>query len=580
MLWNGPVLELDHARPRAASARTSSPSRPTSTRWSRTCAASDQARELGDALLDQRLVAGIGNIWKAEALWHARALAVAAARQRRRRGARARPRRGAPADARRARRPAAASARSTGARAGRARAAATPIRSRGQGDDNRIAYWCPGCQRGGGAAAARKRPRRGRARPAPLPLPALLLPRGLLAARGRRRGRRRAPVRVRGARRARAEPSLYEYRPLVRVVRRGAAPSGCGALDDARLALDELGREPAAAIFARAHAGGEPTSDEALLRTIVLAAARRRAEACGGFDWDDEAFDRAYAELERSLFGDAPHLRGRRAARRALARRAGRARRTGLRVRVAAAGELAAHWPEANGLLPAGFGREPDRLCVLELERDAAARTSRAARRAGRARRRGQRAAARDRGAGRRRPGAVRAARLAAARRSARCCRSPRPSRPGEPTRLDSFRARLAARPARAARRAPTRTRSSPRRSTAGSSRCSRPSRSARSSCARRSPRCSAAPTGSGRRRCGRRCCSARPARDRAEQLERLRGLARGETAGAGGCRRGAQGGSSRRSPTATAQRSSPRSTTRSLGVRPRPAGYFAALAS
>src|SRR4029077_12997842 len=41
----------------------------------------------------------------------------------------------------------------------------------------------------------------------------------------------------------------------------------------------------------------------------------------------------------------------------------------GLRLRPAAQGELAAHWPEANGLLPAGFGREPDRLCVLELQR-------------------------------------------------------------------------------------------------------------------------------------------------------------------------------------------------------------------
>ena len=28
------------------------------------------------------------------------------------------------------------------------------------------------------------------------------------------------------------------------------------------------------------------------------------AEACGGFDWDDAAFERAYAELERSLFGE------------------------------------------------------------------------------------------------------------------------------------------------------------------------------------------------------------------------------------------------------------------------------------
>ena len=41
----------------------------------------------------------------------------------------------------------------------------------------------------------------------------------------------------------------------------------------------------------------------------------------------------------------------------------------GVRVRNAATGELAAHWPEAQGLLPPDFGREPDRLCVLELER-------------------------------------------------------------------------------------------------------------------------------------------------------------------------------------------------------------------
>src|SRR5207253_2528096 len=41
----------------------------------------------------------------------------------------------------------------------------------------------------------------------------------------------------------------------------------------------------------------------------------------------------------------------------------------GLRVRAAATGELAAHWPEAQGLLPPSFGREVDRLCVLELER-------------------------------------------------------------------------------------------------------------------------------------------------------------------------------------------------------------------
>src|SRR5256885_16947793 len=41
----------------------------------------------------------------------------------------------------------------------------------------------------------------------------------------------------------------------------------------------------------------------------------------------------------------------------------------GMRVRTAAPGEVAKLWPEAGGLLPADFGREPDRLCVVELER-------------------------------------------------------------------------------------------------------------------------------------------------------------------------------------------------------------------
>src|SRR4029079_10150204 len=41
----------------------------------------------------------------------------------------------------------------------------------------------------------------------------------------------------------------------------------------------------------------------------------------------------------------------------------------GIRVRVAATGELSAMWPEAAGLLPRNFGRVPDRICRIELER-------------------------------------------------------------------------------------------------------------------------------------------------------------------------------------------------------------------
>jgi hypothetical protein len=161
-------------------------------------------------------------------------------------------------------------------------------------------------------------------------------------------------------------PSLYEYRPLVRNFIEARAERLSGR-DDARIAIEELRREPAAAIFARAHAGLKPTEEEALLHTVLLPVLVKTAEACGGFDWDDRAFDHAYADLERSLFGE----------RRAYAAvtpvvgisspvqvHLGR----GMRLRPAVTGELAALWPEARGLLPPDFGREPDRMCLLELE--------------------------------------------------------------------------------------------------------------------------------------------------------------------------------------------------------------------
>src|SRR5918999_2091883 len=100
----------------------------------------------------------------------------------------------------------------------------------------------------------------------------------------------------------RAGPALYQYRPLVH----DFVESNAAALaerDDARLALDALLREPAAAIYACAHAGLRPAEDQALLRTVLLPLLVSTAEACGGFDWDDDAFERAYAELERSLYG-------------------------------------------------------------------------------------------------------------------------------------------------------------------------------------------------------------------------------------------------------------------------------------
>jgi hypothetical protein len=165
-----------------------------------------------------------------------------------------------------------------------------------------------------------------------------------------------------------AGATLYEYRPLVRPYVEARA-SRLRALPDAGLALGELEREPAAAIFARAHAGPRPTPEEALFRTVLLPLLVSSAEACGGFDWADDAFDAGYAALEHTLLGSS-RAYGAVAPLVGLSVGAAVDLGGGLRVRMAATGELAAAWPESSRLLPPDYGREPDRLCVLELERE------------------------------------------------------------------------------------------------------------------------------------------------------------------------------------------------------------------
>jgi endonuclease VIII len=106
----------------------------------------DGGREVGEAIVDQRLVSGIGNVWRAEALWRARVspwrhvaslddselrlVLDEAARLMR-----------AAVDTGR-------EERLIYRRAGRPCArCGTAIESRGQGDANRTAYWCPTCQK-------------------------------------------------------------------------------------------------------------------------------------------------------------------------------------------------------------------------------------------------------------------------------------------------------------------------------------------------------------------------------------------------------------------------------------------------
>jgi endonuclease-8 len=107
----------------------------------------DPTRGIGDALLDQRNIAGIGNLWKAEACWAAgidpwravrdvnddEALEIVRAARTEMRDAvdkhglrvnrRVYDRAGLPCPR-----------------------CDTPVRARGQGDDNRTTFWCPQCQ--------------------------------------------------------------------------------------------------------------------------------------------------------------------------------------------------------------------------------------------------------------------------------------------------------------------------------------------------------------------------------------------------------------------------------------------------
>jgi endonuclease VIII len=107
----------------------------------------DQTRLLGDALLDQRNVAGIGNIWKAEGCWEAaidpwRPVADVSDREAVAIIEAMRPRMMRSAEAgHRAIQP-----RVYGLSGRPCPRCGARITARGQGDANRTTYWCPGCQ--------------------------------------------------------------------------------------------------------------------------------------------------------------------------------------------------------------------------------------------------------------------------------------------------------------------------------------------------------------------------------------------------------------------------------------------------
>jgi endonuclease-8 len=146
VLWNGPVLELDRgiALRLGPDILAEPPDYDTILARFR---AGPQDRHVGDALLDQRLVSGIGNVWKVESLWAERVSpwrrlgtvtdgelrAVLAEAHR----------------LMRARLDGVPGTRHVYRRKGHGcPRCGMPIESWPQGDDARMAYWCPQCQRG------------------------------------------------------------------------------------------------------------------------------------------------------------------------------------------------------------------------------------------------------------------------------------------------------------------------------------------------------------------------------------------------------------------------------------------------
>ena len=116
---------------------------------------------------------------------------------------------------------------------------------------------------------------------------------------------------------------LYEYRPLLRDYleeRAHLLVAAPGREDRARRAAPRAGGGDL-----RRGAGDGPSANRTLFRAILLPLLVSTGEACGGFDWEDGAFDRVYGELEHSLFGTAACTGGG-AARRPLGRRPDRAR--------------------------------------------------------------------------------------------------------------------------------------------------------------------------------------------------------------------------------------------------------------
>jgi hypothetical protein len=162
-------------------------------------------------------------------------------------------------------------------------------------------------------------------------------------------------------------PRLYDYRPLYRAYVEERAERLL-ELADGRAALAALEGDPGVLAYAETHAPGSRRPAEALRRSVLVPLLVGVAERCDGFDFDVEAFDAVYGAVERGVTARETRVSAFTPLSGLFLTNPPADLGAGVTLRRASLGEIGARWPESSGLVPEGFGREPDQLLYLELE--------------------------------------------------------------------------------------------------------------------------------------------------------------------------------------------------------------------
>jgi hypothetical protein len=162
-------------------------------------------------------------------------------------------------------------------------------------------------------------------------------------------------------------PRLYDYRPLYRAYVEERADR-LFDLADGRMAIAALEADPGVVSYAATHAPGSTRPAEALRRAVLVPLLVGVAERSDGFDFDADAFAGVYGAVERGVTAAETRVSAFAPISGLFLSNPPADLGAGVTLRRSSLGEIGARWPEASGLVPEGFGREPDELLHLDLE--------------------------------------------------------------------------------------------------------------------------------------------------------------------------------------------------------------------